>query len=281
MPFRLARLALALLPIVIIAAEPASRQAPAYTAASIVNLASGLPGPIAPGTLVAIYGTDLALVARARQDNDLVGDQLPTVLPSTGVTVKVNGVLATIEYVSPTVVTFLVPVYLTPGPATITLARNALTGPAVKVQLQSLAPELFLYSDGVVLGRHLESGEWITEENPAVPGEAIVLYATGLGTTSPPQVYRRMPREPADLARLDQLSVSLGALTLPAEDLMYAGIMPGYPGVYEIRLRVPPDAEANPAVVLDLSGLRNSQEATLWLNRPPTQPPVAIMRNTK
>ena len=281
MPSRLARLALALLPIVVIGEDQAPRQAPAYAAASIVNLASGAQGELAPNTLVAVYGEGLAYVSRAREDSDLVGGRLPTVLPSTGVTVIVSGVLASIEYVSPTVVTFLVPPNLTAGPATVTVARNALAGPTVKVRLNSTAPALFLYQDGLVLARHADSGEWVTLDAPAAPGETVILYATGLGVTSPPQLYRRMPLAEAPLAQSAALSVVLGGTVLDRGAVLYAGIAPGYPGVYEVRVRLPANTGENPTIALELDGRSTAAGVALAVQAAPLQPPAAVMRNTR
>src|SRR5437868_14945087 len=96
--------------------------APAYAAASIVNAASNQAGPIAPNTIVSLYGTDLAYVTRALTPDEISGTTLPTTLVGTGVKVTVGNVLANLYFVSPTQINFLVPCILVAGPAEITVS---------------------------------------------------------------------------------------------------------------------------------------------------------------
>lgn len=251
--------ALACVATVLFASEPGQRQAPTYSATTIVNLASGKAGELAPNTLAAIYGQELATVTRARQASDLQGGYLPYVLPGTGVTVKVNGLLAGVEYVSPEAVVFVVPADLLPGPAAVVLTRNALNGPRVKVDLQAVAPALVPYEEGRVLARHGPEGAWVTVEDPARPGEEVVLYATGLGQTNPPQVNRMVASGRDALERGGELILEAGGRPVAGSLIAYAGVSPGFAGVYEIRFVLPQRLGPDPEVRLRL-GERQSQE---------------------
>lgn len=244
---------------VLFASDPGIRQAPSYSAATIVNLASGRAGELAPNTLAAVFGQELATATRARQASDLQGGLLPYVLPGTGVTVKVNGLLAGVEYVAPEVVVFVVPADLLPGPATVVLTRNALNGPQAKVQLQAAAPALLPAEEGRAMARHGAAAAWAVEEDPARPGEEVVLYATGLGPTSPPQSNRKVASERDALEPAGPFGVVVGGRELEARHLTYAGVSPGFAGLYEVRFVLPGGVGKDPEVRIRV-GERWSQE---------------------
>ena len=71
---------------------------PSYSAASIVNAADNLAGPLAPNTIATIYGTGLAYGTKWLTADDIRAGLLPTVLPGTGVRIKVGGIPARLEY---------------------------------------------------------------------------------------------------------------------------------------------------------------------------------------
>ncbi|MGJ5815601.1 hypothetical protein [Paludibaculum fermentans] len=273
--------ALALLLCVITARSETQRQAPSYSADSIVNLASGEIGRLAPNTLAAIYGKDLAPYSRARVDSDLQGDTLPTLLSGTAVVVKVSGLLVPLEYISPDVVTFLVPSELRPGPVNIVLTYKNLSGPTIRVQLLQAAPAWFLMETGFVLGRHLDSMEWIDAAHPARPGESVVLYAAGLGESRPILPYRSMPRAKAPLAHLDQFCLLFDGECVVPERLGYVGLSPGFPGVYEIHVLLPEQLAEDPEVTLDIAGAGTQAGNRLRFKPNPPQPDAPPLRSIK
>ena len=83
-----------LLSLVTLLLAVALQAAPSYSAASIVNAADNLAGPLAPNTIATIYGTGLAYGTKWLTPDDIRGGVLPTVLPGTGVRILVGGVLA-------------------------------------------------------------------------------------------------------------------------------------------------------------------------------------------
>ena len=88
---------------------------PSYTAAGIVNAADNETHSLAPNTLASLYGVRLSYVTAAISPSDIQGGVLPTVLPGTGVHVTVGNLPATMYYVSPDQINFLVPANLLPG----------------------------------------------------------------------------------------------------------------------------------------------------------------------
>jgi uncharacterized protein (TIGR03437 family) len=244
---------------------------PTYSASSIVNLATLQPGGLAPNSAVAIFGQNLSWVTHIRLEEDAPGGWLPVLLPGTGVTVSVNGLAATLEFVSPQQVNFLMPPNLTPGPATIWLVMNGRAGPAVTIDVVPVAPGLFTLTPGVALGLHPEAG-WITSDSPALPGETIRLFATGLGQTLPPQVYRRLPTEPAEIEQRGEFRVLLDGNQIDPDRVTYVGAMPGFPGMYEICLTLPDELPPDPEVRLQLGEILSPEGVRLMTTGVPAPP---------
>ncbi len=235
----------------LLASESGKREAPSYTAASVVNAATNLSGVLAPNTIATLYGTGLSYTTRAVSTDDIGSGVLPLVLPGSGVRVSIGEAPAHIYYVSPTQVNFLVPGNLSPGPAEMQLTLDGRAGPAVKIQLASAAPALFKWGEKWIVACRAD-GSGITSEVPARPGEIIILYATGLGRTTPNPRSGELPKQAAPLEKLSDFRVLLNGDEIPAGRILYAGVAPGYAGLYQINLQLPDSLSANPEIRLRL-----------------------------
>ena len=232
----------------LLGAEESGRlQAPSYSAASIVNAATNLPGALAPNTIATIYGENLAYVTRAISPSDLDGDRLPTRLPGTGVSVLVRGIPASIYYVSPRQINLLIPGTLLPGRATLQVSLDGRAGAAVEITLNEAAPALFQLDLSTAIATKGD-GSLISWDEPAMPGEIIVLYGTGLGQTLPDFGPGEIPRTAAPIKRLSELKILLDAKILGSDRLAYAGVAPGYAGLYQINFWLPENVGADPEV---------------------------------
>jgi uncharacterized protein (TIGR03437 family) len=220
---------------------------PQYTADSVVNPIAAVAGMYAPNSFITIYGKQLSYATRAMGPDDLRAGMLPTVLIGTGVRVLINHVPANMYYVSPTQVNVLVPTSLAAGPATIQLINDGLAGPAIGIVLDPVAPAMFQLNGTVVLAAHLD-GTIISAEAPAHRGEVVVVYATGLGPTVPPAPPNRLPEAAASIARLADFVVLLNGQPVSATRIFYAGVSPPYAGLFQINLRIPDDAPADPEI---------------------------------
>jgi uncharacterized protein (TIGR03437 family) len=226
---------------------PPSDPAPLYVPSSIVNAASPNVTSLAPNTLATLYGTRLAHATKALTTEDIRRGVLPTILPGTGVRVIVGGLPAPLLYVSPGQVNFLVPADLQSGRTDVRLVLDARNGPTVQLQLADVSPALFQADPEFVVAARAD-GSVITPKSPAHPGEVVVLYATGLGSTRPAAASGEIVRSAARLERLAEFRVTVGDQAVPAEDVLYAGAAPGFAGVYQINLRLPGTLEANPEI---------------------------------
>jgi hypothetical protein len=104
-------------------------QAPAKVAA-VVNADGFQPGPVAPGSTVALFGSNLAPLAAAATSSPW-----PRVLE--GTSVFFNGVAAPLGYVSPSQINAQVPYGTKPGTATVTVVAGDRVLPPVELTIRS------------------------------------------------------------------------------------------------------------------------------------------------
>ncbi len=225
----------------------AARAAPAYSAAGIVNAGDNQPGFLAPNAIGTIYGTGLAYGTKVLTPDDIRGGVLPNVMPGTGVRVLIGGVLANVFYVSPLQINFLVPPSLVPGPSTFQIVLDGTAGPEIPIQIASAAPALFqLDSQNAVATR--ADGSLISPDKPAHPGDDVVLYATGLGQTVPPVLYGEVPARAAPIKQLANFKVLLDGAAVDAGAIAYAGLAPGFAGLYQINVKLPDSTGSTPEI---------------------------------
>ena len=219
---------------------------PAYTASSVVNSASGVSSILVPHSLATIYGTNLSALTQTLTANEIKGGALPYTLNGTGVSVLVGGLRAHVLYASPSQVNFLVPSLLAPGPAMVELVRSGASGGPVRVLIAAAAPGLFLLKPGVAVATRAD-GSVVTETASAAPGEFVVLYATGLGETVPGAEYGRTATAAAWIARRAEFQVVIDGRAV-TDGVYYAGVTPGFGGLYQVNVRLPVWAGPNPEV---------------------------------
>ena len=221
--------------------------APAYSASSIVNAASNQAGPIAPNTIVSLYGSDLAYVTRGISPEDLRGQVLPTTLSGTGVRVLVGKLNANLYFISPTQINFLVPASLLAGTVDVQIGLDSRYGPAVKLTLAPTSPALFQTSAQFAVGTRPD-GSTISAERPARPGDIVVLYATGLGIADRNLPDGQLPTMAYPIQRSADFRVRLSGVLLNRSSVYYVGVTPGFAGLYQINLKLPDNMDANPEI---------------------------------
>jgi uncharacterized protein (TIGR03437 family) len=92
------------------------------------------------------------------------------------------------------------------------------------------------------------NGPLVTPEQPATAGEVVVLYATGLGPTLPAQLPNRLAESAAPVADFERFLVLLNGVPVAREDILYAGVTPGFAGLFQINLRLPMDVPPDPEI---------------------------------
>ena len=225
--------------------------APNYTAAGIVNGASFAPA-LAPNTIVSIFGTNLSWNTVALEASDLAGGVMPTSLGN--VEVYFEGWPAYLYYVSPQQINLLVPSSLLSGAFQFWVDRQGTRGPIVTVTLGSAAPALFQTSSGSVIATHVD-GSLVSSGSPATAGETVTLWSTGLGNTNPELEDGVLPTAAQWISQLSQFDVLINGVALPPSAILYAGVAPGFAGLYQVNVQLPDPLPANPQIRLGLGGI--------------------------
>jgi uncharacterized protein (TIGR03437 family) len=233
------------------AQAPPNTNAPFYTATSVVDAATNQPGAVAPNGLVSLYGTRLSFATRALQPQDMIADALPTALPGTGVRIAISAIAVPILFVSPQQVNFLVPPLLRPGRHKLQLTRDGWTGPEVDLEVAEVAPGTFVMESRFVIATHAD-GALIDGKAPARPGEVVIVYASGLGQTLPRLGNLSVPRGAVQIERRSQFRLLLNGVDVEPGGVLYAGVTPGFAGLYQINVRLPERLTDNPELRLGI-----------------------------
>ncbi|HVW08687.1 MAG TPA: IPT/TIG domain-containing protein, partial [Bryobacteraceae bacterium] len=208
--------------------------APVLTPDGTLNaFAPVLGAAVAPGTIVQIYGSNLA-----GQPSIASAIPLPTKMNSTAV--LIGGVLAPLYYVSSGQINAQVPFELPAGKQyqVIVNANGALSTP-IPLLVTADAPGIAGFPAGQVIAQHLD-GRLVNDDAPAAPGEVIVFYVAGMGLTNQ-NVASGAGSPSTDLATpLDTPAVTLG--DIPVSDILFAGLTPTLVGLYQVDFRVPANA---------------------------------------
>ena len=233
-----------------------TRDAPAYSAATVVNAASNDPNALAPYTILKIIGTNLAWDAKAMQPADARNSMVPTVLPNTGVRVYVNNQAAGMLSVSPTQITALIPGDIAPGAAVVWASLDGIAGPAVTVNLSQYGPGLFARADGILIAAR-ENGDLVTADAPLKPGDKMVLHAVGLGPGDPPLLGLEIPSYAVGLDIQTTVAVYINDNPIDPALISNVGFVLGQAGVYQLTVQLPADAPPNPEIRIEANGSKS------------------------
>jgi uncharacterized protein (TIGR03437 family) len=197
----------------------------------VVNSADFAPA-ISQGALASIAGVNLASVK-------LTGT-VPLQLSLADVAVTVNGVVAPLLYVSPTLVNLQVPWQTQPGTATVQLTVNGVNAAPVTVPVGNAEPGIFSLGGGIAAIEN-GNGSINTPGNPAKVGSQISVYLTGSGPVSVP-VSNAVASPSNPLAYLNgSYSAMIGGT---AAHVQFAGLTPGTVGLTQFNIIVPPGLSA-------------------------------------
>jgi len=199
----------------------------------VYNSASYAPAgyPVSPGGFITLFGSFPIQTSVA---------QVP--LPNTlgGVQVSVNGISAPVYAVSSTQVSAVVPYAVTGSTATVQVTVNGMTkSNSVIVPLAATAPGVFSIpqnglGDGAILRQDYSV---LSRTNPALPGEFIQVYLTGLGAVNP-AVPDGAAAPTTPLATVvEPVNVYIGGML--ATNIQFKGLSPGLSSLYQINVQIP------------------------------------------
>jgi uncharacterized protein (TIGR03437 family) len=219
---------------------PAITDRPTANQGGIVSATSLLPS-FAPGSWISIYGRNLG------QRQTAGSAPYPTILGGTCVTLNNTPIpLALssegqINAVIPSDLTVTAAAGVTQSLVIRSLDRRLSSVPQT-IRISRVAPAVVVDASGVAAIFDAQTGQQVTKENPTTRDRWLTIYATGLGTRferGARVAAGAAPTEPLELA--DTVEVFFGEPTdSRAEmDVRWAGLIPGFVGLYQINLYVP------------------------------------------
>ena len=211
--------------------------APATDAPKITGLVNatldGTQPALAPGGLFTVFGSGLAKVSG--NTDGFNGADLPAAMG--GARVTVGGQPARLLYVSPTQINAQVPYEITTvGQAVAVITANG-TSNAVGTATAYYAPAIF---GGAVY--KAKDGSQVTAANPASAGDSLLIYATGLGPTTP-GLTSGMVAPVGTLYTTAAVTAKFGTTNVQASSSVAVA---GFGGVYQVTATVPTGLTAGP-----------------------------------
>ena len=214
--------------------------APSIHPGGVVGAPSSSLSVLTPGGLVSVYGSEFT-------DQNYLAS-LPLGPSLGGVSIVVNDRLAPVLFASRTQVNVQVPFETQLGTARV-VVRNAFgVSDDINVGVASSAPDVFeiaghaiAQNDGIVLN---------SPHNPAPPGSHVVVYFTGGGLVKDQAAVSTGLPTPFSLhPTLDSASASLGG---EVAKVVFAGLTPGFVGLYQANIVVPSLAAGQHLLALTL-----------------------------
>ncbi|OFV96445.1 MAG: hypothetical protein A3H28_01925 [Acidobacteria bacterium RIFCSPLOWO2_02_FULL_61_28] len=215
----------------------ANPNVPVVGQGAIVNAASFAPqAPVAPGSLVSIFGSKLS-------EGQGAAARLPLETQLAGTRVSIGGQPMPLLYAGDGQINAVVPYglavntryqvvvqrgssYSVPEPITVAAAQ-----PAVFTKDQSGKGQGLVFVStpaGLVLAE---------AASPARAGDAVVIYCSGLGEVNPPVAAgAAAPASPLSVTA-NPVSVTMGGREA---QVLFAGLSPGFAGLYQVNAVVPP-----------------------------------------
>lgn len=239
------------LALAVLCAGTARGAGPNYSAAGIVNASNYAGGPFAPNSVISIFGSGMARSTHALTTSDIVSGRMPDELNYVRVYVQDQPV--PLLFVSDGQINFIMPSVLNTGPVRIRVVAEGITGPEISVTLVDCAPALFALTDGYVIATSA-AGKLLTADSPARAHDIVVVYATGLGRTSPNPGTFDIPNYAALIVAMPTLKVTLGGKPVDPMLIKYAGLTPGSAGLYQINIEIPDDTPSGAEITVAAGG---------------------------
>jgi uncharacterized protein (TIGR03437 family) len=183
---------------------------------------------VAPGSIISIYGQGLTGQTASAPD-------MPLPRELAGVRVSVNGTAAPLFFVSPGQINIQLPWDTPLGTARLTVDSAAGSFPQ-DFEVASRSPSLFAKADGTASA--LNDDYTVNgPDNPARINSTIFLYGTGGGAVGGGVGSGEASPGREVLLVETPVSATIGYMEVP---VLYAGLAPGFVGVNQFNLRVPP-----------------------------------------
>jgi len=228
---------------------------PTVSNGGVVNAANST-APVAPGSYVSIYGSNLSNVT----DQNYSAVRLPLSMDQVTVSfdAAATGSLPAVSvpgyivYVSPNQVNIQVPWELqgySSAKMKVTLYEFGF-GNVVTVPLANYTPAMF--GSTIAAAENATTGQVITAANPAARGSIVSLFCNGLGPVTNQPASGNSAGVPLSMTTPSQATVTIGGATA---NVSFSGLAPGFPGLYQVNAQVPTSIQAgNQQVIVSIGG---------------------------
>jgi uncharacterized protein (TIGR03437 family) len=242
---------------------------------AVAHAASYSQGAVAPGEVVAIFGSSLGPPAPAGLHLDASGS-VTTTLADTQV--LFGGLASPMIFASAGQIDAVVPFGVAAGPVPVQVQFQGLASATFPVTVVPAVSGIFSAdASGTGQASILNQDGSINSPNlPAAPGSVVTLWATGAGQLSPAGIDGVV--DAGNLAT--PLLLVLAQIAGQAAEVLYAGSAPGIvAGVIQVNLRIPPASPTGIAVPLILRvGDSDSQPGITLAIQSPASPAGSMTR---
>ncbi len=244
---------------------------PVIFTGGIVNAASldlSTSDTAAPGSLISIFGTNLATGTASAG-----AAPLPRALG--GTSVVIGTVAAPLLLVSPSQINAQVPLELQPGsPVTVTVIVNGRSSAAEPLNIVPAAPGVFTLTGsggGTAEAFHFD-GTLVGNDAPALPGELLSIFTTGMGTTLS---TANLPAVKTGEAGSGQLTLVTPSVTIGGKDagVFSSAAAPGVAGQYIIKAYVPDLLAGDKILIVSAAGATSRGDVILRVGSGQPTPP--------
>jgi uncharacterized protein (TIGR03437 family) len=226
-------------------------QTPVIGFGGILNGASfrfpGAPGGgVAPGTIISIFGTNLATAASA-------ATSVPLLKNLNGTSVTIGGIAAPLFFVSAGQINAQVPWSTPSGSQAVVVTLNGASSAVSSLTVQTASPGIFSQisngkGPGAIQNYVSSTSTPLNNVVTAIaPGGIVIIYATGLGPVSNPPADGAIG---AGQTTMNAVTVKIGTTTVTPQ---FAGLAPGYVGLYQVNAQLPSTLTQGCSVSVQLS----------------------------
>jgi len=200
---------------------------------------------LAPGGISSLFGSGLA--ASTEQAAVI---PLPTTLAtntSLNVVTSTATLSAPLFYVSPTQINFQLPFEIgNVGSVSLVLTTGGVSSSPLSVGVAPTSPGIFASTTGAAAALHGLTNTSITAASPASPGEIIVVYCAGLGAVTPTVLSGTAAPPAGPVSNTNNtVTATIGGTSAVVQ---FAGLAPGYVGLYQVNMVVPATVAASATV---------------------------------
>jgi uncharacterized protein (TIGR03437 family) len=214
---------------------------PALFTGGIVNAAS-FAGTVAPGSLISIFGANLA-------SGTATASSAPWPMKLGDTSVQVNGVDVPVYFISAGQINAQLPYEIAAGTQVLSVTNAVGAGDAIPLTVAPASCGIFQFGGGrgVVLN---QDSSLNSPANPEARGNVVVAFLTGQGAVSPAVPTGQAAPVAALSYAVQNFTATIGGA--PGA-IQFIGLTPGFIGLAQANIVIPANAATGDAVNLSIS----------------------------